>query len=418
VAISASAAPLQPVGAKPPSSFALWSLALAGFAAACGTLALAIAVDEVHEPVVRALLIDWVVVTYISAGLVAWWRKPQSRLGLLMVSAGFAVFLSTLSWTSLALPFSYDIPFTIGSALRLLPLVVFLHVYLAFPSGRVRGLLERSLVGATYVTAIGLALVHMLFGGLGPHNLLEISLRPAAAKAVFDVQVLTSSALCLLGIVVLVARRRRTGQPLRRSLALLVDSFLLALLAIAVYLMFVFFELPGLEWFGRGSYLVIGLAPFAFLLGLLDARLARSAVGELVIELRADSTPAALRNALARVLRDPSLMVAYWLPQFESWADLDGRPVELPAEGSGRSATLIDRDGDRLVALVHDPALDDEPELLAAVGAAAGLALENGRLHAEQQAHLEELRGSRARVIEAGQKERQRLERNLHDGND
>jgi signal transduction histidine kinase len=65
---------------------------------------------------------------------------------------------------------------------------------------------------------------------------------------------------------------------------------------------------------------------------------------------------------------------------------------------------------------LHDPALKDEPELLAAVGAAAGIALENGRLQAEQKAHLEELRGSRARVIEAGQLERQRLERNLHDG--
>src|SRR5439155_5363817 len=42
--------------------------------------------------------------------------------------------------------------------------------------------------------------------------------------------------------------------------------------------------------------------------------------------------------------------------------------------------------------------------------------LENGRLQAEQKAHLEELKGSRARVIEAGQKERKRLERNLHDG--
>jgi signal transduction histidine kinase len=110
------------------------------------------------------------------------------------------------------------------------------------------------------------------------------------------------------------------------------------------------------------------------------------------------------------------LSVAYWLPQFESWADLEGRQLELPLPGSGRTSTLIDRDGARLAALLHDPALDDEPELLAAVGAAAAISLENGRLHAEHRAHLEELRGSRARVIEAGQKERQRLERDLHDG--
>ena len=126
--------------------------------------------------------------------------------------------------------------------------------------------------------------------------------------------------------------------------------------------------------------------------------------------------PTALRDALARALRDPSLTLAYWLPQFRSWADLEGRPVELPSNGSGRETTLIDRDGAHVAALSHDPALADERELLDAVTAAAGIAIENGRLHVELSARLEELKGSRARIVEAGQKERKRLERNLHDG--
>jgi signal transduction histidine kinase len=88
----------------------------------------------------------------------------------------------------------------------------------------------------------------------------------------------------------------------------------------------------------------------------------------------------------------------------------------LLPDGEASTITPIDRDGVRVAALVHDRALDDEPELLDAAGAAAGIALENGRLHAELRARLEELQGSRARVIQAGQKERQRLERNLHDG--
>jgi signal transduction histidine kinase len=116
------------------------------------------------------------------------------------------------------------------------------------------------------------------------------------------------------------------------------------------------------------------------------------------------------------VLRDPSLSLVYWLPEFGTYADLKGQAVELPDESSSYATTLIDRNGERVAALIHDPVLDDEPELLSAVTAAAGIALENGRLQAEQKAHLEELRGSRARVIEAGQQERQRLERNLHDG--
>jgi signal transduction histidine kinase len=122
-----------------------------------------------------------------------------------------------------------------------------------------------------------------------------------------------------------------------------------------------------------------------------------------------------LRDALARALRDPTLQLAYWLPDYECYADLHGRPVELQ-DLDGRATTLIDRGGEHIAALIHDPALEDEPELLVSVQAAAGIALENGRLHAELQAQLEELRGSRARIVEAAQNERQLLERNLHDG--
>ena len=62
------------------------------------------------------------------------------------------------------------------------------------------------------------------------------------------------------------------------------------------------------------------------------------------------------------------------------------------------------------------PRADHEPELLDAVTAAAGIALENERLQVELRARLAELKGSRARIVDAGQRERQRLERNLHDG--
>jgi signal transduction histidine kinase len=196
----------------------------------------------------------------------------------------------------------------------------------------------------------------------------------------------------------------------------LTDSFALGLVMIPVLLTSAIFFRGQFVPIQRATFAVIGLAPIAFLVGLVHARLARSGVGELLVQLRSDLSPAGLRDALARSLRDPSLELAYWLPEFESWADLEGRSVALPEPGSRRAMTLIDRDGRRMAVLLHDPALDEERELLAAVGAAAGIALENGRLQAEQRAHLEELKGSRARVIEAGQKERQRLERNLHDG--
>ena len=401
--------------ARAPRLWRLWAIGTAGCAAAGATFALALASDGSAEPVARAITVDWIVLSYILAGLIAWWCRPESRFGPLMVAAGFAAFLSHLSWTSLALPYAIDVPYTIGMTASLLPPVIFLHVFLAFPSGRLERWFERTLVAAAYVAAIGLGLVAMMLSDLGPHNLLGIVSEPGAALAVRRLALVAISALSLAAIAVLVARRRGTGRPLRRSLALLIDAFALALVAIPVLLIASIFDPSGMETIRRVAYAVIGIAPFVFLFVLLHARLARSNVGHLFVELRADPAPTDLRDALARALRDPSLTLAYWLPEFRSWADLEGRPVKLPSSG-GRGTTLIDRDGAHVAALLHDSALADEPELLDAVTAAAGIALENGRLNVELKARTEELRGSRSRVIEAAQKERQRLERNLHDG--
>ena len=400
--------------ASAPGPALLWGIGLAGCLATAASIVLTLRSDHVSEPAARAALNAWVILPYVLAGLIAWWRRPDSRFGVLMVAAGFAMFLSSLSTGN------SPVLYTIGILFDLLPAVLFLHVFLAFPSGRLERLPERALVAAGYAVAVGLHLVAMMLGGFGPDNLLEITSWPEASTEVQRVELSALSACALLGIVVLATRRRSAGRPRRRSLALLVDSFALGLVMIAVLLLSGAYGLiegqSAFEALRRATFIVIGLAPIAFLVALVDARLARSAVGDLVVELRAEPAPAALRDGLARALRDPSLTLAYWLPQFDSWADLDGRAVELPQPGDPRATTVIDREGEPVAALVHDPALLDEPQLLDAVSAAAAIALENARLHAELRARLEEIRGSRARVIEAGQKERQRLERNLHDG--
>ena len=78
--------------------------------------------------------------------------------------------------------------------------------------------------------------------------------------------------------------------------------------------------------------------------------------------------------------------------------------------------TVLEQRGEPLAALMYHPSLREEPELVAAVRAAAAIALENGRLQAELRARLQDLRGSRSRLIDAAQDERRRLERDLHDG--
>ncbi|MEV0288085.1 MULTISPECIES: histidine kinase [unclassified Kribbella] len=367
--------------------------------------AIALAAAGGTDPL-HAALILWIATSYAGSGLIAWTRRPANRFGPLMIVTGFGVLASTLIWSSAALPH------TIGQALDLVPLVLVVHVSLAFPAGRLRHGYERVLVGTGYVFALGVQLLVMLLGGPGGGHLLTIADVPEVAGPLHAIELLVISGVALTGVGLLIARRRADGRPLRRSLALLDDAFMLGLLMIAVLLVVGVFEGPAFPAVRSVSLALIGLAPLAYLGGLLQARLARTAVGDLVLALRAD--PLDLRGPLAHALRDPSVDLVYWLPQFGSWADQDGRPVDLPADPD--RVTMIERDGMRVAALLHHPALNEEPDLLDAVSAAAAIAIETGRLQAELRANVDELRGSRARVLEAGQQERRRLERNLHDG--
>jgi signal transduction histidine kinase len=166
---------------------------------------------------------------------------------------------------------------------------------------------------------------------------------------------------------------------------------------------------------GLAATAAFAFVPLGFLVGLLRGRLARAAVGDLVIELGHPMAPGELRDALARALRDPSVELAYRTSETGGYVDLEGRRVELPDARAGRAVTFVERDGRPVAVVIHDASLED-PSLVEAACAAAGLALENERLQADLRARLEELRASRARIVQAGDTERRRLERNLHDG--
>src|SRR3954452_21052702 len=414
----ASAAVATPVGVPvpraSPSPLLLVGIAVLGSVAAGISFSLALVSEEVAgklgEPLVVATLTVWLTLSYILCGLAAWWRRPASRFGPLMVAAGFVSFCSSLVWSS------NDVLSTFGQSLDLVPPIIFLHVFLAFPDGRVKGHTVRVLLVIAYTAAIGLELSRMYFGGLGSGNLLQGRVDLGLAATLQKVQLSAVAVFCLSGVVVLVVRRLRAIRPLRRSLGLFIDAFAIGLVMIAFLMVSAAYGGPWVAQIRWATFAMLALAPTVFLIGLLHARLSHSAVGELVVELRGDLSPSDLRDALARSLRDPSLELAYWLPEFETYADVDGRPVDLQELARGRSTTFIDQKGEHVAALVHDHSLLEEPDLLAAVTAAAAIAVENARLQSELRARLEELRGSRARVIDAGQRERQRLERNLHDG--
>ena len=123
-----------------------------------------------------------------------------------------------------------------------------------------------------------------------------------------------------------------------------------------------------------------------------------------------------IRELLAERVGDRTLSLAYWLADRETFVDEFGRPVELPAPGSGRAWTAVDHEGRRVAAIIHDAELDTTTDLVNAAAAAAALALDNERLKADLRARVEDLRISRARIVEAADTARRRLERDLHDG--
>ena len=123
-----------------------------------------------------------------------------------------------------------------------------------------------------------------------------------------------------------------------------------------------------------------------------------------------------IRELLAERVGDRTLSLAYWLADRETFVDEFGRPVDLPAPGSGRAWTAVDHEGRRVAAIIHDAELDTTTDLVNAAAAAAALALDNERLKADLRARVEDLRISRARIVEAADTARRRLERDLHDG--
>ena len=352
-------------------------------------------------------------VLFVVAGLLGWARRPGSGVGKLLTVAGLAWLLArALVWAG-----TNSVVFTAGLVLVLLPIAFLAHLAVGFPGGRVVAPLERLVVVSSYFVIItGVAFLDLSGCPDCPRNLLAVSADEGVGHWLRTlVQAATLGAITAF-CAVLVSHWRQGSRAARRVLAPVLPT---ALLYAAVSAANILSELGapiglGRQWLWVEDVAILAV-PVAFLGGLLRSRLARYGVGELVVEL-GTAAGGELRSAVSRALGDPSIEIASWTPDPQGYVDADGRRVELPSGDLDRAVTVIRRADARIGALVHDPALREEPGLLDAVCAAAGLALENQRLHAEVVARLAEVSASRARILEAADAERRRVERNLHDG--
>jgi len=399
---------------------ALLALGMVGFVAGAVPLILALQSDHAESRGVIAVfgpLIGW---TFIGTGLFAWWRRPDNRFGPLMTAVGFSWCIGGLS---VANPPGV---FVVGFALGALPYAFLVHMLLAFPGGRLEGRFARALALGAYLdtTVVQWAIV-LTFDttrdqcGCARNPLLAVS-GQTLADVLLWVQTIVAIGL-LAGLLVVLARRWRAAGPTPRRV--LSPVYLAGALVVVFGCASLVADLTGLSDGLELGIDVAGLAalasiPFCFLAGLMRSRFTRAgAVSELVARLsERQERRRGLRDALADALGDPELTLAYWLPDRQEFVTAAGQPCELPGSGSGRVATVIEAAGEPVAAIVHDASLEDERDLVRAVGGAATLTLENERLDAELRAKVEELRESRERMVRAAMSERRRLERNLHDG--
>ncbi len=371
--------------------------------------------------------VSWVLVDMIpglcllAAGAVAWQRRPDTRMGLAMMLAGIAWYSGTLTSTLNA---SVD---RLGYAFQGYYDPILAWLALAYPTGKLAGLGARVVVGSLFGVLVARSMFRLLtfrtstdfdFGVASEveRYVADMTLRDTG-DAIFRVLIAGLMAVVLLLLIRRIVREstlaRRLAWPMLIAGVAIAAGVVVKLGALAVASnveqRFDAWALGDIVTATSGT----GIA-LAFVVGLVRGRLARQAVADLVLELETGGGRPALRDTVAKALRDPSVELLYPGPD-GAYLDAAGQLRRLP-ETADRATTRIEAGGQTLAVLVHDPAIGEQPELTRSVIAAVRLAIENERLAAEVRAQLAEVQASRARIVAAGDAERRRIERDLHDG--
>ena len=345
---------------------------------------------------------------FICAGVAVLVWRPANRCWWLLMAAGGTWFLPTLAGVA------GEDSSVVGFVLAGWHYVFLVWLLLAFPTGRIGSRRGRALLAVLVVVEALRSLVRLLlyvppdgtgcdcvrnrFTSVGDRRWFDLA---------EDVYPWLLTALFVLAVVEVVLRWRRSSGTGRRMLT----PVLALALAVAAQVVYSQVIQQQVEWAvvrADDLFVVVvalrAVAAYSFVVGLRRTGAARAAVVTMVGELDDAGGTERLTQALRRALQDPSLELV---------------PVtgaDVPAPGPGRAVTTVDSDDGPVAALLHDEALLEDPGLVSAVAATVRLTVDNERLRRELQDRLDELAASRVRIIAAGDEERRRIERDLHDG--
>ena len=424
------AVPSRPALAVPSRLAAPARLAagLAGLVAAAGALAVAEgpgrSTTYAGSSAAGAVLALCAGLALIAAGLVICLGRRPRRTGDLALLAGFTWFAPVWAAWQNGPPLIPSLATVLGGFT--FPLIV--HLVLAYPGGRASSAPARALIAAAYAEALLAAAVLALFrdpyfdpGCLANCNVNVFLVRslPSLADGI-GIADRWFTAAAAAGLIAICAARLVAGsRPARRRLlpvAVPAIMFAGTVAARAIALETTTVENP----FNAALFAIFAVASAAIIFlatglisGVVRARTERRAIAQIAVNLDEAPAPGSLQSALAEALHDPELRIAYWLPGEQRYVDTSGDAVPEPTAKSGGTVTRLMRSGRTIAAITHSGAA---PGLDSHIGPAITLGLENERLQAELLAQLEELRASRARIVETADAERRRLEQDLHDG--
>ena len=344
-----------------------WTVVAVAFAAAALSTAIELAAFDHGDDAVAATLDGIVGAGMLAAGVLAVTRRPARRCGLIAVAAGLT-WLGGAAWAPLT--FLYRGPLA--------------HLYLTYPSGRLR----RSPAAGVVIAVYALSLAEPIAG---------------------SVQAMITTA-ALVGATAAWRSSRLTGtaRPAGLLAAVAAAMFAGALLLGALNRVF--------GWQAdRLALWVLDVVVLATVVMLLAARVwarwAPSVVTSLVVDLGRPPS-GSLQATLARALGDPTLALGYWDANAQRYLDEGGHAVTASA---GRIATTIDLDGEPTAVVVHDAAVLDDTALVDSVKVATRLALANRRMDAQARRRVEQLAASRRRLVEAADEQRRCLSRDIED---
>jgi signal transduction histidine kinase len=370
-------------------------------AALTGVIAIAVGATGAGEPVagIGLVTLAWI---WAVAGIIAWWRRPTNGTGPLLLIGAVSVFLVSTGYVGA--------PglFWVNAVFATTPLGVAIHLLMAFPSGRVRGRLAVLAVVLGYVTCIVFDTARALTAGTAAFEVLS-----------FLQSVLGLTSMALAAIVL--GRRLRAADAAHRRV--LLPLFTYGLLAVICLPLLPNLLFPmGVEFdvvVSLQGLLLAGL-PVAFLLGVLRGGFTRTTPLEALSEwlaIRGASRPA-VAQALATTVGDDTLRVAYWDASRDQYIDERGEraPVDRDAADPDRAWLQVRVDDELVGGIEYDARMIAEPWPVRRAAEVLAIALDRERLTTQLLVSNEALTRSRVRIVDAADRERSRIARDLHDG--